>query len=355
MEAATNLSLYKNENDTSGSGFNTEVYDQIVRFLKEHSRNSVNTSMAYERDIRYFFNHTRKKEIEHLKREELVYSIDEIEDFQSHIIDELELSVSTSNRYITSISECFKHLKRRGLIVDIDFLDIKRPVASPNSYDGFTAEEIEKIVKEVATIGRKKTAKHKVALINYTYDTCSRIEECLNLTWDDFRIEEQRGIVKVRTVAKGNKVMNREISLNEYNKLLELKDDKTNKVFQVSESSITRMMIEIRSILNINENNRRIVFHSFRKAGAQWIFELTRDINQVRQALGHESIKTTEIYINKNEYYGVMGARSTVNGISNSLYKEVPHDDLLQAIDELTTDKKMFINLKLNELLNKTN
>lgn len=337
------------DNRSQGTqGFNTEVYDQIVRFLREHNRSSTNTASAYERDIRQFFEHTRDKHIEHLQKTDLGYSIEEFEDYQAYLIDNMKLSVSTSNRHITAISECMRHLHRRGLVDDIGFLDIRRPKAMPRSYDGLTVDEVMKAKEIVSSKGNKRTAIIKRELISFSLDTCARREECMSLKWSDFEeIEDNK--VLVQTIAKGNKVMKRTISNERYKQLLQIKSDNSDRVFDIGESTVDRMMKDIREGLEINADKRYIVFHSIRKAGAQWIWEQTRDINQVSRALGHASIQTTELYINKEEDYGVMGVLSSMDRTDDDLYKQVTHEQLLQAIDRLGVDKQLFINLELQQ------
>lgn len=331
--------------------FNTEVYEQIMRFLREHKRSSKNTSTAYEKDIRQFFLKTRNKDIEHLTKEDLIFSIEELEDYQAYLLDDLKLSVSTSNRHITAISECIRHLYRRKLVEDIGFLDIKKPKAIAESYDGLTAEEVMSVAEYVARTGRKKTGKIKRLLVLFSYDTCMRKDECLSLKWSNFGKDDGK-MISVRTVGKGNKVMNRKISLELYNELLTIKEEGKDKVFNIGSATVDRMMDDIRKYLKIDTSRRKIVFHSIRKAGAQYIWEKTRDINQVSQALGHASIKTTELYINKNENYGIVGAISSVQGVDKDLFEKVSHKDLVTAIKRLGFDKQMFINLELDKLIN---
>lgn len=331
-------------------GFNTEVYDQIMRFLSDHKRSSEHTAIAYERGIRNFFKQTREgKDIEHLKKEDLEYSIEQFEDYRDYMLDDLGLSASTASNQITAISECMKHLHRRKLVNKIDFLDIKRAKVVNRSWDGLTSQEVKKVAAYLGSKGRK--GKVKRAFLLFTLDTCMREKESLDITWDQF-IEKENEVL-VRTVAKGQKVMHRRISKTIYNLLLEIKQEGKNRVFDISESTVERLVKDIRSHLNIDTDKRKIVFHSIRKAGAQHIWKKTRDINQVRRMLGHESIQTTELYIDKNEDYGVFGAVSDEFETDDSLYEKVSHRELLEAIRGLNKDTQLFINLKLKENLSK--
>lgn len=53
--------LIKQNNNNSKTSFDTEVYDQITRFLRDIYRKSENTGQAYERDIRNFLGKPEKK------------------------------------------------------------------------------------------------------------------------------------------------------------------------------------------------------------------------------------------------------------------------------------------------------
>lgn len=343
--------LADQRSDNMKKKFDTEVFDQIVRFLRGHQRESKNTFVAYDRDIRQFFLKTRGKNIEHLTQKDLVFTSNEFDDYQSYLIDEMKLSKSTSNRNITSISECIKALHKQELIENIRFLDIKRPTITANSHDGLTHDEIIQASEFVLTQGRESTARVKNLLILFCFDTCMRLEECLNLTWSNFIVKDD-GLVSVRTQAKGNKTMIRDIDFVFYEKLLLLKRNDSEKVFNIGVATVNRMMPDIREYLGIDPNNRNIVFHSIRKAGAQFLWEEFRDINQVSRALGHSSIQTTELYINKDETYGILGAISSSYRVDSDSYKTVSHEDLLKAIGSLGKDKQMFINLELQKIEN---
>lgn len=343
MGALSEISLIGNQAKT-----NNRIYDTIERYLANLKRNSKHTEIAYRNDIEKFFLETRGSNLENLFQSDLIYTIEEFEDYQTHLLDDLELASGTVNRHLTAVTEVFKHLKRRGMVENISFTEIQRTNDEADSYDNLTTDEVMDIVEYVKTQGRKKTALIKSKLILFSYDTCSRREECMSLKWSDFS-ELDENYMKVTTRVKGNKTMTRRISKQHYKELLEIKENGKDKVFNIGEATVDRMMADVRNHLHINEN-RRIVFHSIRKAGAQFIWESTRDLNQVRKMLGHESIRTTEIYINKNEDYGISGGYSTSHSVDHNLYKTAKKKNLLQAIKNLSKDKQMYINIELQKL-----
>jgi len=357
----TNFADFKQAKDKPkrrmNDGFNTEVYNQIMRFLRDHEEESKNTAKNYERHIRTFFIQTKNKKIEHLKKEDLLFETEEFEDYKYYMLHDLGLSTSSVSVALAAIKGCYKHLHNRKsakddkkrLIEDISFLDIKHTKVINKSWDGLTSQEVKKVATYMGT--KNRTGKIKRAFLLFSLDTCMREDECLNVTWDDFIIKNNEVIVK--TIAKGKKDMQRRISRTVYNILLEIKQENANKVFNISSSTVQRMLPEIRKYLNIDPKQRRIVFHSIRKAGAQHIWKKTRDINQVRRMLGHESIATTELYIDKNENYGVFGAVSDEFETDDQLFEKVSHRELLNAIREMNNDTKLFINLKLKERMNR--
>lgn len=323
------------------------VYEQINRFLIRRGRNSEHTKNAYERDIKYFFEHTRGKKLIELKKNDLTFTINELEDFQTHLIDTNGLSTSTVNRYLNSIRECFRHLYRRNWVDSLDFLSIGNLQVRTNSYDGLTTEEVEQAIELVSNKGRKITAKTKGLLIKFAMNTCLRRSECLNLTWDDLHITEDEVVVHV--VAKGGEDIQRKIPRGLYEELLEIKQEGSKKVFNIGISTVDRMMNDIRKGLKINENIRNIVFHSFRKAGAQYIYETTGDINEARKALNHESVTTTEGYLQLDKDWGVTGYYEGQES-NNNLYKDVDLDTIVKAIESLSKNHKIVINAAIDNV-----
>ncbi|PAV30248.1 hypothetical protein CIL05_07205 [Virgibacillus profundi] len=337
----------KNENDDgSKRGFNTEVYDQIMRFIRDFSRSSENTGSAYERDIRNFFLKTRDKQIEHLIKNDLEYTIEEFEDYYAYLIDERKVSIVTANRYIGAISECIKHLRRRRLINDISFLDIKKHSGTTDRYGILTLNEVEKMAELASKQGRGNIGRIKQLMILFALDTCARRNDCLTIKWSNFTVNEHD--VGIHMIGKGNKDFKPSISKEFYNELLTLKQSESEFVFNIHVNTVNRMMDDLRRDMNIPKE-RNIVFHSFKKTGVQFIWKKTGDINQARKAANHSSIKTTDIYINREENYGIMGAISSGSSVDEELFEGASHEELLKAIRGLGKDQQMYINLQLNK------
>lgn len=331
--------------------FNTEVYDQIKRFLEIRKVQSEHTANNYERDIRNFFLKTRSKDIEHLTRKDLKFEIDEFEDYYLYLINNKKVEINTANRYITSVKECFRYLHSKKLVDNISFLEIKTFTGNSEQYGVLTMDEVQKMMDLALKQGREDVGLTKYLMIKFAVDTCARLNDCLTIKWSNFVVEEDK--VRIRMIGKGNKEFKPSISKEFYNELLQLKKyNNSEYVFNIHRNTVQRMMNRLRKDLNIPKE-RNITFHSFKKAGVDYIWKQTRDLNQARKAANHSSSKTTEIYIDTDEDYGVMGFFSSEHEVDNELYKKVSHEKLIEAISKLDKGQQMNINLKINELFNK--
>lgn len=342
--------IVENNNNNVKKAFDTEVFNQIKRFLMYYRNNNTsNTINAYERDIRNFFLKTRNKDIEHLTRQDLIFNIDEFEDYYFYLLNERNVSVSTANRYITSISACFKHLKSRRLVEDISFLEIRKRKDEVNQYGHLTVEEVKKMAELAKNHGRSGETKR--LLILFAADTRARLNECLNLTWDNFSVNKfNKDEIDVHMIGKGNKKVKQTISRKFYEELLTLKKDGQNKVFNIHRNTVNRMMDYLRKKMGFSEE-RNITFHSLKKAGVNFVYDDTKDIVLTSKAANHSDIKVTDRYLNKEKEYNIMGPISSTHGIDSNLFEKVGHKELLEAVRSLDKDKQMHINLQLHKLL----
>jgi integrase len=201
------------------------------------------------------------------------------------------------------------------------------------------------IKSKLITFDLKETKKYLVLL---SLDTCIRKSAILRLKWSDFE-EAEDGIV-IKGIDKGNTEFRKKISKEFYNELLTIKKT-SDKVFNVNDNVIDGLMKRYREFFKISPD-RKIVWHSVRKAGIMFRFRLTKDILEAQKAAGHKNINTTQIYL-QSEDYGAIGAVSSMGKLDNELFKKVDHETLINAIGLLNQDTQLLINLKLNEILKK--
>lgn len=348
MELAKQVKIQNNT--TVIETYSTQVYNQIVKFLKQKEKKSkkyesTSTSEAYGRDIKDFFKLMRNKEIEFLSKEDMKIELEDIEDFVIKLKDSGKYSNSTINRKIVAIRKLLSYLNSKKIneekiVKDISyFSQIQREMDDTESYGILSVEESYRF----AQLAKEERVKGEIKSLFFLFalDTALRKDEILSLKWSNIREEEGR--IRIIGVGKGNKEFRKEISNEFYERLLTLKKDK-ERVFDISVNSIDDSFRRIREKMELPKE-RKIVFHSIRKSGVTFVHRITKDPFATMKYANHKSFNTTQIYLEEDDY-GAIGAVSSKDSLNMNKFKEVDHETLLKALE--TMDKSYLI------LLNKT-
>jgi integrase len=361
MGAAEKVIKFENES--------TKIYEIIEGWFRELNRNNRDyediyegetskTQISYETDVRLFLRLVRDKtegsELEYLTYDELQFTQEDLEEFKEKILDmrssdgKYTYKNKSLNRKLSAIKNFIKYLAKKKLVKDISFLQlVTSEKEKDNHYGVLSINEIMVDMVNWIMTYEKHNKEVKKYLVLLSLDTCIRKSALLRLKWSDFIVDDNRIILKA--IDKGNHEFRAEISNELYNELLTIKGD-SDKVFEgITKEAIDKMMQRYREFYKINPE-RKIVWHSIRKAGVTFRFRVTKDILEAQRAAGHKNITTTQIYI-EHENYGAIGAVSSAGKIDNELYKKVDHETLLKAIDELKKDTQLLLNMKINEIL----
>jgi integrase len=333
----------------------TKIYSQIEKFLTKHEYNSKGTARAYKYDIEMFFREMKGKELQHLTREDVQITYDDFEDFIQKLFKaeedgERTFSNKTINRKVVAVKSLLRYLAGKKIVDDISYLNLIESLPEHSISHG-VLESNE--VFEMAELARYEGKKGEVfrLMILFSLDTCARKAECLSMKWSNF-IEKPDGVL-VKNIGKGNKEFRQLISKDFYKELLTLKEDGVDKVFQIGDRTVDRMMASLKEKMQIPED-RHISFHSIRKSGVTFRFRLTQDILEAKRAANHSNINTTMLYL-QEEDYGALGAVSSAGKLDMNLYKEVENYVLVKAIEMCKRDFQVLLNLKIQEILNKNN
>jgi integrase len=332
-----------------------EVHDQIQRFLYRKGLDSENTKLAYEKNIKRFFEFVKGKELQFLTKKDIQLSLDDFEDFVEHLKEECKLNPKTINQHTTSVKELIRYLSSkkdsqgRKFIEDVSYLEASKQIRLKENKNKRGVLSVNEVF-DMADLVLKEREKGEIKrlLILFSLDTCIRLSAARNLKWTDF--EEREMDVLVTYVDKGNKDFRPKISKKFYNDLLSIKQEDNEIVFDISESSVEGMMKRLKESMFI-PTSRKISFHSFRKAGAVFQYRITGDIMMAKAALGHSNVNTTMDYL-EDEKEGILGAVSSAGNLNLNAYKEVSHEDLLKTIDQLPKNLKYILSIKLQEVLN---
>jgi len=321
-----------------------EVNGYIQRFFDQ--LNTDNTRKDYLSSIKDFFGYVKNKDIEELLFADLQLTLDDFDKYISHLINDKGAVASTINKKLSGVKSLLRFLKPRGIVNDIEFISaIKNLQGNTESYNALTDGEIESLKKFALT--EKKLGLEKQLLVRLAYDTCLRRNELLTLKWSQL-IDNGDGEVVFKGVGKGQKGFKRKISKEFYDELSQIRKEGDELIFNISDHEFKGFVKRGIDSLEI-DSERKIVFHSIRKAGAMYHYKKTKDILYVQKILGHKDPKTTVIYL-EVEDYGALGAESTKGQFDLDIINQVSHEDLLKAIDKMDAPTKILLAQKLKNM-----
>jgi integrase len=345
----------------------TVIFNHIQNFYKDlnkknrdyeedHSRRG--TVIAYDGDIRLYFNLMRGKEkgkeLEDLTMSDIMISQDDMEDYIDRLCDLKKEDGSNKyvnksiNRKITALKEFLRYLKRKKVLgeFDISYLQLIKGIKErKNHYGALESDEVMQMADLSWQLSPRKGEVYRMLILT-SFKTGLRLGELLNLKWKDI-VKKSNGAI-LHGIGKGNKPFEIKVTDQFYNELITINNGQ-EELFQISENSVSSMMKQLREKMNI-QAERQIVFHSIRKAFGTQIWRMTGDIESARRALRHESVVTTQVYLGIN-HYEIQDVMFMIDKIDDNYYTKVNKDDLLRAISECPDNVKLVLNMKLHELL----
>ena len=324
----------------------TKCGKTIEQFLNEHSKGSTATERCYRGDITRFL-----AEVFHNKTIDMITS-EELDTLDYEMLTEYIETFTvekntTKNRHIGTIKEMYKYLKGRNILQsDISYLDLVKSFNDDS--EEIEAMPIDVFYEYIEEAGKEThNAEVKTMLLKLAADQGVRLGALLNLTWSSF-IQKDDGVV-IKGLDKGNKKFIKVMSFEMYEDLLKLRGDSPvhSKVFTpLSAKNVTDMMIRIRKKLGYEE--RGYSFHSLRKTSITFEHRFNGgDVLETQRFSGHSNTNMLQTYVDEIGR-GVRGMLSLGN-YDKDAYKKVSHDELLEVIEELSSDIKHLINAKIQQ------
>lgn len=320
------------------------VYSTILTFLTRKGQDSENTKKTYERAIRDFFRTMRGKELEDLVEDDLIFTKEQTEAYQVALKEQYK--GTTVNNAITAIKECYEKLEDNQFNVSSSWFKLDRyDEHDKESYDTLTHEEVLMIIDLVSTT---RKGKEKSLLVRLAYATAFRKESLLTMKWN--QIVEIDGQWYAKVLGKGNKMSHKKISDDLYNTLMEFKAETgREKIFQLTEKTVQKMMNYIRE--NMNFGDRKIVFHSFKKASINEVNIITGgDLKAMQQHGDHSNVSTT-----LNDYLARKNLEDLVTVDVNTkvpleAFNELSKGDLISLINSMDRNTQIKMLKKLGAM-----
>lgn len=215
----------------------------------------------------------------------------QVKDIRKYLMTQNEGNAkATIANKVAVLRSFFNWLEREELISKNPMNKIDTPRTDAKSQMRLTHEQVEQIREVAKGIDE--------VLFETLYSSGIRVSEAVGLDWNDLDLE--KGVLVVRD-GKGGKDRTTFLSTKACRRLRQYKSERKDVGEYVFRSNYRRRMsketIE-RRIKNLGEsaNIKKVTPHTLRRTFATHLLSKGMEIEKVQILLGHEDIKTTQIY-----------------------------------------------------------
>lgn len=276
-----------------------EEYKDYITIERSFSENSIE---AYMRDINSFYNFLKSFGEKYEKIESV--DLNSIQNF-IYLLNNNDISIKSQSRIISGIRSFFKYLILEDLIEDDPSELIEMPKKEDKLPTVLSIEEVESLIN--ANDMSTKEGERNRAIVELLYGCGIRVSELINVKITDLHFDESY----IMVIGKGNKQRIVPIGTYAISSIKNYIDNTRNQIKIHIEyqnylfisrlgKGLTRIMIfniikELSKKANIE---KEVSPHTLRHSFATHLVDNGANIRAVQEMLGHESILTTEIYVN---------------------------------------------------------
>ena len=269
---------------------------RYVRYLRLERGYSENTVEAYTHDIDYLLNYLRN---ENLKAEDV--KLDNLENFAA-VIYEFGIASSSQARILCGVRSFFKYLVISGILKDDPSELLEAPTVGEHLPEVLSTEEIDRM--EAAIDLSKWEGQRNKAIIELLFSCGLRVSELVSLKFNDiFERDKFLRIIgkgdKERLVPISDSALH-EIKLWLYDRnLMKIKPGEQDYVFlnrRGAHLTRTMILIMIKRTADDAGITKTVSPHTLRHSFATELLKGGADLRAIQEMLGHENIKTTQIY-----------------------------------------------------------
>jgi len=280
----------------------------VISYVRKEAGMSHETLRAYYTSIEQYIlwirdtHNVRVEDINmsHFKKES-------IKSFLAYIETEKKVSISTRNLRRAGIIAFLAYISEVNLMytnVYIDSKKIKNKKAPKPKKDFLTIEEY-KAMLEAIDIFTREGFKHYI-LINVMYDTAARVDETVKMNVEDFSFGKENSVI---VFGKGSKYRRIYLTkhtvklIKEYKRKFNLEKGamfKNRCGDRISDSGIDYILKKYAEVASEKETSlcsKTVSPHVFRRSKATHMLLNGASLPVIQRFLGHESIQTTEAYL----------------------------------------------------------
>jgi len=212
----------------------------------------------------------------------------EMQAYILHLIKFKKISESTQNQIINAYKAYVEKVLKRPK----EYIEIPRPKRPKKLPDVLSTNEVAKIINS------PKNLKHKLCLL-LIYSAGLRRSELLNLRRADIHFDRRTMFVKSGKGKKDRYVVLAESAIPYLRKYLKVFDP----VYWLVEGqnggkySVASLQKIFRKAVEQSKVNPYATLHTLRHSYATHCVEKGHNLKMVQEALGHSSLRTTEIYL----------------------------------------------------------
>lgn len=311
------------------------IQSMVESFYNEYKLNSANTATAYKNDVLKFLEFAPYGLNTALTQVKDFINYDTVSAFRTQE-QKRGLAATTINRRVTAIREFAKHLKFRGVELDISFFEGIKPLkGEADSYEVISTMEALQIAEWLRE-NEKFKSEMKYYYVLLAIDTGIRAEALSKLTPKNF--VELDDIVLIKGVDKGKKRFSKRISKESYREMKSNLKEWTalsQPIFSITEKNRADMMK--RALKGLGWEDRNITFHSFKKVAVNGAFESTGDIRVAMKVGSHSSVATTQRYLSEegDDFLGAI-SNGNLKKIKTLDYNDYSKAELIEAMNNMS-------------------
>lgn len=254
-------------------------------------------------------------------------------DFLQHIEDEGN-SISTRNHRLTVLRSFFRYLQLvepKYIYLMQQLLSIKHKKAKKPTISYLTIDGIKLLLKQPEP--NTKAGYRDLLLLSVLYETGARVDELINIKVSDIRLDNPATILlhgkgnKSRIVPIsqemasliGNYLKKEGLNSFEANSRLLFVNRSRNQLTGAGVTYILKKYAETARAINPTLIPNNLSPHCFRHSKAMHLLQSGIDLIYIRDFLGHENLKTTEIYAKVDGMAKRKALESAYNSISGAI------------------------------------
>ena len=264
-----------------------ERINEFKSYLMYEKMFSSNTVNSYVRDLEEFNSFLESEYIKHV-------TYKDIRSYLAHMYNK-KYSSRTISRKLSAIRSFYKYEVNKGVIRDNPCLLISNPKVEKKLPNYLSYNEIETML-EVPDTFKNNSLRDKL-IIEILYSTGIRVSELVNIKVKDIDFYNNQILIlgkgnKERYVIFGNTLKD---MLKEY---ISIKSDSEYLITNKYNKKMSTRSIEeiVKKIVKIDGIKNKVTPHTIRHTFATHMLNEGADLKVVQELLGHENLKTTEVY-----------------------------------------------------------